>query len=226
MFFKPIVFLRPDFNPHYYTMEACLLAPNGCFAAGPAVPEWPKGAPVSADTQPMQLIVEKRHGPCPQGFTLLKYGFSGLSCENNPQFRAMSILDGEVSQSTDVGTPCPEPRLAGKAERDPWKAIIVEAAGGWVSSNPGLLPTLHAFAVISAPTGCSFILKEVGPIGFTQKTLLFELQAKVPKDAGPMVTTYLEFEDVTIQTEDQYDSVAVDFNSQRVHGSVLPPIFS
>ena len=213
--FKPRLVLKPDFNGTHYSMRASVFTPNGCYLAAGTDPNWPKGMVGIPEAQPMQLFVQKHGEICTMAIKNLKFYSDGLSCDGKTFMVAHTMFEGNIVGTSTSALPCFDAKDLRKHAGAPPAAgkgtgVIVDAVEATIDARPGTKPDLFvAISVVAPTTGFTYKAEDLGPFGFTGRTLLLRLHAKSPQLGGDAMTPEIVQFHSEVDSPDKFDSVAV-----------------
>jgi hypothetical protein len=236
-FLQPILCVQPSADLKSYTLEATVLARDGCYVAGGVAAGWPPYVSGTPEMEPVQLLVARRKGPCSESLQPLSFVKQGMPLSaGRTSLAAYVMLDdanGDNAEPAIVGVASmaiPRPEDATRLKLEPASAA---KSGAWIGSGevsgwidrlpgPGSSPTAHVRVGMWAPTpGYKFQLKSIGPLGSSGMILLCEMKATRPSGTLPDLLSHkVVAHDGPLGPKQSYTSVAVTFEDKLRIGPI------
>lgn len=215
--FKPQIRIIIDPSLKTYTIEASVTVPNGCYFAAGATLGVPSGHVIIPEAEGVILSIAKHDGPCTEAIKVLNYRLERIPLtEGKTRVIAFAVVDDKVvgvNSHPIAGAPGAEQMAQGGASPSGVQVLSVNA---YINAMPPGPPVLIAIVNVWAPCmNFDFGFTDRGPFGFTGKTLLVEMSAKLPDGLcqkaiyeGPVPW------EKQLQSDAEFDSIAIAFEGQ------------
>ena len=214
--FKPNIKIIISPSLKTYSLEITVLVPSGCYLNAGATTGVPAGHFILPESEPVTLNIVRHDGLCTQALQTLTFKIAWLPLTiGKNSVVAFVVVNGEV---VSVGSkPIIQFQKNVKALNTTSSPItssgvILRSISGWINAMPPGPANIILIVNVFAPCiNYDYKFTNLGPFGFTGRTLLVKFEASLPDACQKAIFEGPKRFEQKIDDVNQFDSIAVEF---------------